>query len=67
VGPEYRYHRTEIKLFKKDKIVKNCNSSRLPWVEVKGAAAHSLGTTGLALTGCVLCLILVLREILYTG
>jgi len=36
------------KIVKKDKIVKNCNSPRLPWEEVtapKGAAAHSLGTT----------------------
>ena len=33
-----------------DKIVKNYNSLRLPWKETmapKGAAAHSLGTTGL--------------------
>jgi len=30
--------------------VKNCNNSRLPWVQAtvpKGAAAHSLGTTAL--------------------
>jgi len=36
--------------------VKNWNSSRLPWEEAtapKGAAAHSLGTTGL---GCFLLL-----------
>jgi len=35
---------------KKAKIVKNCNSSRLPWEEAmapKGAATHSLGTTAL--------------------
>jgi len=35
---------------KKDKIVKNCNISRLPWEEAtapKGVAAHSLGTTEL--------------------
>ena len=35
---------------KKDKIVKNYNTSRLPWEEAAaslGAAAHSLGTTGL--------------------
>ena len=34
----------------KDKIVKNCNISRLPWEEVtapKGATAPSLGTTAL--------------------
>jgi len=38
---------------KKDKIVKNCNSSRLPWEESsapKGAAAHSLGTTDLSVS-----------------
>jgi len=36
---------------KKDKIVKNCNSSQLPWEEAVaplGAAAHSLGTTGVS-------------------
>ena len=34
----------------KEQNVKNYNSSRLPWEEAadpKGAAAHSLGTTGI--------------------
>jgi len=35
---------------KNNKIVKNCNSSQLPWENAtapKGAAAHSLGTTAI--------------------
>jgi len=40
---ECQHQRIEIKLWKRDKIVKNCNSSRLPWEEAtaqQGAAAQ---------------------------
>jgi len=41
---------------RKNKIVKNCNNSLLP--APKGAAAHSLGTTGVGVISPALCLYL---------